>query len=158
MRQQIAAPTTFCVTGIESAHVKMNCKKAAQLTVAHRDIKIVRDCYASLRELVIHNPGGWDDAASLDRAEELCRAAIAALPDDECHARLRSVQAQAGALYSRDAHLKWVRPSMSGADYLRLQMLIALEALNTRLFFIAAQRDRGSLSALEDEEVPFPSK
>ena len=25
---------------------------------------------------------------------------------------------------------------MSGADYLRLQMLISLEALNTRLFFI----------------------
>ena len=28
---------------------------------------------------------------------------------------------------------------MSGADYLRLQILIALEAVNTRLFFLDAQ-------------------
>jgi len=29
---------------------------------------------------------------------------------------------------------------MNGADYLRLQILIALEALNTRLFFIDTLR------------------
>ncbi len=31
---------------------------------------------------------------------------------------------------------------MSGADYLRLQILISLEALNTRLFFLQTLRDR----------------
>jgi len=31
---------------------------------------------------------------------------------------------------------------MSGADYLRLQILIALEAVNTRLFYIDALRGR----------------
>ena len=39
---------------------------------------------------------------------------------------------------------------MSGADYLRLQILIALEAINTRLFFIDALRAR---SLLPDEHA-----
>jgi hypothetical protein len=124
--------------------------------VPHRDINVVRDCYASLRELVIHNPGGWDDGNTLSRVGELCREAIAALVDDECHARLRAVHAQAAELYSSDGHRKWARASMSGADYLRLQMLIALEALNTRLFLIANERDRASL--FEDDKLRFAGK
>lgn len=114
----------------------------------HKDIRVVRHCYASVRELVIHNPGGWDDLQTRSRVEELCRAAIAAFDDAECHARLRAVQSQAEELYSREGHRKWSRASMSGADYLRLQILITLEALNTRLFFIASQH----------EEVAFPGK
>lgn len=113
----------------------------------YKDIKQVRDCYAALRELVIHNPGGWDDAGSREKVERLCAAGIAALDDEECRGRLRAVQAQAAELYSSDGHRKWVRPSMSGADYLRLQILIALEALNTRLFLLDTQRSRRSASA-----------
>ena len=38
---------------------------------------------------------------------------------------------------------------MSGADYLRLQILIALEALNTRLFFLEALRaPRGQVASV----------
>jgi hypothetical protein len=33
---------------------------------------------------------------------------------------------------------------MSGADYLRLQILIALEVVNTRLFMIDALRNRAA--------------
>jgi hypothetical protein len=33
---------------------------------------------------------------------------------------------------------------MSGADYLRLQIFIALEGVNTRLFFLDALRDRST--------------
>jgi hypothetical protein len=36
---------------------------------------------------------------------------------------------------------------MTGAEYLRLQILIALEAVNTRLFFLDAMRDRSPLPA-----------
>ena len=57
------------------------------------------------------------------------------------HEHLRLVLAQARELFSRDAHLKWGRRSMTGAEFLRLQMLIALEALNTRLFNLEALRD-----------------
>ncbi|MND08823.1 hypothetical protein D3C83_317220 [compost metagenome] len=54
---------------------------------------------------------------------------------------------QAAELFSTDGHNKWARKSMSGADYLRLQILISLEALNTRLFFIDTLRSRKGLEA-----------
>ena len=37
-------------------------KKRAQLIVTNNDIRKARDCYAALRDLVIQNSGGWDDA------------------------------------------------------------------------------------------------
>ena len=109
-----------------------------------KDLHEVRELYKRLRELVIQNPGGWDDAASRERIEALCNAGIAALDDVECQERLRTVEEQARELYSRGGHRAWQRSNMSGADYLRLQILIALEAVNTRLFFIDAHRGRRS--------------
>ena len=113
--------------------------------MANIDIKEVRDCYATLRELVIHNTGGWDDAESRRKVERLCSTAIAVLNDAECQERLRTVKIQAEDLFSREGHVKWARKNMTGADYLRLQMLIALEALNTRLFFIDTLRSRAAV-------------
>ena len=104
------------------------------------DIREVRGHYSTLRDLVIQHPGGWDDAEARAKVGRLCGASIAAIEDRECHDRLRSVLAQAADLFSREGHRKWQRKNMSGADYLRLQILIALEALNTRLFFIETQR------------------
>jgi hypothetical protein len=116
--------------------------------LVYKDINQVREYYATLRELVIQNGGGWDDAATRKKVEELCGAGAAALDDKECHERLRVVRQQAGELFSASGHLKWARKNMTGADYLRLQILIALEALNTRLFFIQALRDRVMAGAM----------
>jgi hypothetical protein len=110
--------------------------------VSYTDLKQVRETYVTLRELVIQNSGGWDDVASRTRVESLCDAGILALDDEECRSRLRTVWMQGAELYSLSGHLKWTRTKMSGADYLRLQMLIALEAVNTRLFVLEAARDR----------------
>lgn len=107
-----------------------------------RDLKEVRDYYATLRELFIQNPGGWDDADLRAKVEGLCSAGIAALDDDECREWLRAVRIEARDLFSRDRHLKWTRKSTTGADYLRLKILFALEALNTRLRSIETLRNR----------------
>jgi hypothetical protein len=115
--------------------------------VPNRDIREVREHYSTLRELVIQHPGGWDDAEARAKVERLCGAGIAALDDPECHDRLRAVESQAADLFSREGHRKWQRKNMSGADYLRLQILIALEALNTRLFFIETQRGQAAAQA-----------
>jgi len=112
--------------------------------VIHKDLKELREYYATLRELIIHNPGGWDDAESRTKVERLTSAGIAALDDPECRERLRAVRMQADDLFSREGHRKWARKNMSGADYLRLQILMALEALNTRLFFIDTLRNRAA--------------
>ena len=110
----------------------------------YNDIREVRDCYAALRELVSQTGGGWNEIESRATVERLCRTASAALADDECRERLRAVAAQAMQLFSRDGYLKWARKNMSGAEYLRLQILISLEALNTRLFLIETERNRAS--------------
>ena len=55
------------------------------------------------------------------------------------------METQARDLYSAENHAKWARRNMSGADYLRLQILIALEGVNTRLFFIDTMRARSLL-------------
>lgn len=112
--------------------------------MAYPDLEEVRKQYAALRELVIHNPGGWDDAASRERVQTLVGRALNALEDTECLQQLRHVQNYAFALYSAEEHTKWQRKSMSGADYLRLQILIALEVVNTRLFMIDAMRNRAT--------------
>jgi hypothetical protein len=91
------------------------------------DLNEVREYYATLRKLIILNPGGWDGAQSRARVEQLCQAGMAALDDSECQERLEAVQSQARELYSRNGHHKWARRSTSGADYLRWQILIALE-------------------------------
>jgi hypothetical protein len=121
--------------------------------MSYKDLHEVRECYAALRELVIQNNGGWDDVESRSKMARLCHAGIAALDDPECHERLRAVETQAAELFSRQGHLKWTRKNMSGADYLRLQILIALEALNTRLFFIDALRNRASVQH-QEESLP----
>jgi hypothetical protein len=110
--------------------------------MAHRDLRDARMAYAALRELIVAKDGGWDDAASRVRAARLCGEGIAALDDAVCREQLRAVAAHARDLYSSDRHHRWARNSMSGANYLRLQILIALETFNTRLFFIAALREQ----------------
>lgn len=106
------------------------------------DIRGVRAHYSALRELVIQNPGGWDDVQSRAQVAKLCEEARASIDDRECHERLRTVEVQAADLYSEDAHHKWGRRNMSGSDYLRLQILISLEALNTRLSCLERLRSR----------------
>jgi hypothetical protein len=121
------------------------------------DLNKVREYYATLRKLIILNPGGWDDAESRSRVQELCRAGMVALDDNECQERLEAVQNQACELYSRDGHRRWARRSMSGADYLRLQILIALEAVHTRLSLLASLRKMRS-PTLENEDTRGPER
>jgi hypothetical protein len=121
------------------------------------DINEVREYYATLRKLIILNPGGWDDTQSRARVEQYCQAGMVALDDNECQERLKAVQNQARELYSRDGHQRWTRRSMSGADYLRLQILITLEALHTRLSLLESLRKIRS-PTLEKEDTPGPER
>ena len=113
----------------------------------HKDIRQVREHYAALRDLIAQRPGGRDDAATRTQVAVLCAAAVGALDDAETRQRLRAVHRHAAELFSDDQHRKWDREHMGGADYLRLQIFIALEAVNTRLFLLEALRDRGARQA-----------
>jgi hypothetical protein len=122
----------------------------------YKDLRQVREHYAALRDLIAPCAGGREDVTARAAVSALCEAAIATLDDPECRQRLRSVERHAGELFSAGEHRKWDRRHMSGADYLKLQILIALEAVNTRLFFLDAMRDRGSAAAAGDGAVQQP--
>lgn len=113
----------------------------------YKDLIEVREHYAALRDLIAQNASGREDAATRARVAVLCEAASAALDDPECRQRLRTVARHADELFSATDHRKWNRRQMTGAEYLRLQILIALEAVNTRLFFLDAMRDRTTAAA-----------
>ena len=108
----------------------------------YKDLRQVREHYAALRDLISQKAGGREDSVARTKVAVLCAAAIATLDDPECRQRLRTVARSSTELFSTDEHRKWDRQHMSGADYLRLQIFIALEAVNTRLFFLDAMRDR----------------
>ena len=110
----------------------------------YKDIRQVREHYAALRDLIAQHVGGREDAATRAQVAVICEAAIAALDDSETRQRLRAVERHAAELFSADQHQKWDREHMRGADYLRLQIFIALEGVNTRLFFLETLRDRAS--------------
>jgi len=110
----------------------------------YKDLRDVRERYAALRDVIAQTPGGRDDAVTRTKVAILCEAAIAALDDPECRQRLRAVERHAAELFSSAEHRKWDRKHMSGAEYLRLQIFIALEGVNTRLFFLDALRDRST--------------
>ena len=110
----------------------------------YKDIRQVREHYAALRDLIARALGGRDDVATRSQVSVLCEAAIAALDDAEARQRLRAIERHTAELFSDDQHQKWDREHMCGADYLRLQIFIALEGVNTRLFFLETLRDRAS--------------
>jgi hypothetical protein len=95
---------------------------------------------AALLELIIHNAGGWPDRRTLGRAEELCQAATNAVDDVEFAARIKVIAEYAAALFSQQAHRKWDRGGMRGADFLRLEIVRMLHSLNRRLCAIEAKR------------------
>lgn len=108
--------------------------------MAFADLEDARRHHAALLEVLIHHPGGWADRASLSKVLELCRAASVAIDDAECAEQIRIVAAYAADLYSEQAHKKWSRSNITGADFLRLEMVRALHSFSRRLSAIEVVR------------------
>jgi hypothetical protein len=102
------------------------------------NLEEARRAYYALRELVIHNHGGWADHETLGRLRRLMNAALAAVDDIECQQRIDTVADHAAEVFSEDGHKKWDRNYMTGVDFLRLQMLRELDAFHSRLFALEA--------------------
>jgi hypothetical protein len=115
--------------------------------MTYADLEKGRECHGALREIFIHHPGGWADRDALLRVQKLAWQAMTAVNDPDCHEQLAMVERYAGALYSDAQHHNWRMSSLPGADFLRLQILRALVAFNSRL---------GSLEAARHYEVERP--
>lgn len=104
------------------------------------DLDDARRHHAALLEIILHRSGGWSDRASLNRIVELCRVAGASIDDARCAEQLRIVAEYATDLFSEQAHKKWDRTNVSGADFLRLEIVRALHSFSRRLSEIQAAR------------------
>src|SRR6185295_15367384 len=89
---------------------------------------------AALRELFARHAGGTPDFRALRRALALCQAACDALDDAYCREKLRLVGEYAAELLSQRDHAKWGRDCASGVEFLREQVLNALELYASRLY------------------------
>jgi hypothetical protein len=111
------------------------------------NIGLVRKHLAALQELVRMHSGGAPDWRALRRVVSLCQDASDALDDDYCRAKLHVVSEYCAELFSSPEHGRWRRDSMSGAVFLTLQILNALELCSSRLYSLEATRLTGRLGA-----------
>jgi hypothetical protein len=72
-------------------------------------------------------------------------AAARAVDDAYCHERLRITGEYASEMLSKRDHARWGRDSSSGVEFLRQQILNALELYASRLYSLEALRASGSI-------------
>jgi hypothetical protein len=112
--------------------------------MSYPDIEEARRRHAALKETFAHHRGDWSAGAEeLRHVEESCREAAAAINDAQCREEMGIVGDYAAELFSRGEHRKWESESMSGAEFLRLQILKALDSFHSRLYSIEAIRRAG---------------
>jgi hypothetical protein len=112
--------------------------------MSYPDIEAARQRHASLKDVFAHYRADWTaHAEELRRVETLCLEAAAAIGDAQCREEMGIVGDYAAELYARGEHRKWASESMSGAEFLRLQILKALDTFHSRLYSIEAIRRAG---------------
>lgn len=104
------------------------------------DLDQARSHHAMLRQLIEGHSGAAIDFRALRRALDLCRRAAEAIDDRYCREKLRLVEDFAAEMFSHGEHDKWQRESVSGAEFLKSQILSALELYHSRLYSIEMLR------------------
>ena len=115
------------------------------------DVAKARRLHGALRQFFIQHSRGAPDLRALARVLVLCQAAADAVDDAYCHEKLRLVGEYAAELLSRGEHARWGRDAGAGAEFLRQQVLNALELYASRLYSVETLR--ASLS--REEKPPF---
>ena len=74
--------------------------------------------------------------------------AAAAIDDSSCRSLLSAVEGYGAQLFSESGHLKWARTEMSGAHFLRLQILRELDAFHMRLLQLQLEANQDAVATL----------
>lgn len=118
----------------------------------HCDLDEARAHHASLRQIIERHSGVASDFRALRRVLDLCRRAADAIDDRYCREKLRLVEDFAAEMFAHSEHDKWQRESISGAEFLKQQIVGALELFSSRLYSIEMVRRssaRASRAAIE---------
>jgi signal transduction protein with GAF and PtsI domain len=113
------------------------------------DIDEARAQHGLLKQIVDRHAGAAADYRALRRVLELCRRAAAAVDDRYCRDKLRVIEDFAAEMFSHSEHRKWDRESMSGEQFLKQQILGALELFHSRLYSLEAGRRKTILKSAE---------
>ena len=112
------------------------------------DLETARRHYSAMRDLIIRHRGGSRDERTLGKLWDLSRKAAAAIDDSDCRSLLSAVEGYGAQLFSESGHLKWARTEMSGAHFLRLQILRELDAFHVRLLELQLEATRDAAATL----------
>jgi len=112
------------------------------------DLEAARRHYSAMRDLIIHNLGGSRDERALGKLWDLSRKAAAAIDDKDCRQLLSAVEGYGTDLFSESGHLKWAQAQISGADFLRLQILRELDDFHARLLQLQLEAIRNEAARL----------
>src|SRR5258706_8382663 len=107
----------------------------------HKDIEVARTHCLAMRALIIHHLGGNENGEALGKLREMSRKAAGAIDDVDCTSLLSSIEDDGADLFSKSGHLKWATTQVSGAYFLRLQILRGLDAFDARLLQLEAARN-----------------
>jgi hypothetical protein len=114
--------------------------------MSYPDLDAAREHHAALKEILRSHAGGRENREAVRQVQALCRAASAAVEDAYCRETLGIVGDYASHLYSDRKHRKWDRAELPGAEFLRLQILHALDSLHSRLWSLEVIRRAGASS------------
>jgi hypothetical protein len=114
------------------------------------DIDAARRHHKALKQFFVSHTGAAVDLRALRRVLTLCDAAGSAVQDDYCREKLRLIADYAAEMLGRGDHSKWGQGSLSGVEFLRQQVLNALDLFASRLYSLEALRraanDKGTLT------------
>ena len=116
------------------------------------DLEAARSHHSALKLIIARHVGSNADLRALRRVVDLCRSLAEALDDEYCREKVRVVAEYAAEMLAHSEHGKWQRESMSGAEFLKQQILGALELFHSRLYSIEMLRRsaaRASLARIE---------
>ena len=112
------------------------------------DLETARRHYSAMRDLIIHHRGGSRNEPALRKLWGLSRKAAAAIDDSDCKRLLSAVDGYGANLFSESGHLKWAQAQISGADFLRLQILRELDDFHARLLQLQLEAIRNEAARL----------
>ena len=112
------------------------------------DLETARRHYSAMRDLIIHHRGGSRNEQALRKLWGLSRKSAAAIDDSDCKRLLSAVDGYGANLFSESGHLKWAQAQISGADFLRLQILRELDDFHARLLQLQFEATRNEAARL----------
>lgn len=122
----------------------------------YADLDAARKHHAALKLILSRCGGDTADLRALVRVVELCRGASEAVADEYCREKIRLVSEFAAEMLAHGDHRKWSRDAVSGVDFLRQQIMNALELLHSRLYSLERMRRATARRAPSDLEALQP--